>query len=158
MMEGIHISGLFATILGIGAFWVVHRWPRLKTTPARWIMLLICSLLSVPSLLAAVYYLHVLPETEWFYEMRSWKGAEYLVIFVGAAGGAAAALLPRSLTALPLFLTITVAVLPYLKPVMNPLSATDFKEQWQDEACLQSTSSTCGPASVASILRSLGVD
>lgn len=69
-----------------------------------------------------------------------------------------ASLLPRGLMLLPLLGATGFAVVPYLKPVMNPLELGSSKEQWDGDACLQSTASTCGPASTASILKSLGVD
>jgi ABC-type bacteriocin/lantibiotic exporter with double-glycine peptidase domain len=46
--------------------------------------------------------------------------------------------------------------LPYLKPVLRPLRADSWREEWQGEACLQSTPSTCGPAAAATVVRRLG--
>lgn len=115
-------------------------------------------LLSVPSILFAVYYLHVLPETEWFYEMRAVRGSEFLAVFAGAAGGFFASLLPRLLLALPLAGVIGLVLLPYAKPLLSPLDPSIIQDRWKDGACLQSTTSTCGPASLCTILRSFGVE
>ncbi|GAA5127463.1 hypothetical protein GCM10023212_32380 [Luteolibacter yonseiensis] len=40
--------------------------------------------------------------------------------------------------------------------IMSPLDRSGLKATWEDGACLQSTESTCGPASAASIMRFLG--
>ena len=114
------------------------------------------AVLAIPSLLFAVYYLHVLSERAWFYTFRSWTGTEFLVVFLGCTGGAAASLLHRFLLGVPLFAVIAVAVVPYVKPLMMPIPDSLFHEHWQDEVCLQSTPSTCGPASVSTIMKQLG--
>lgn len=54
-----------------------------------------------------------------------------------------------------LFLIATASV-PYVKPLLVPLPAEAIHDQWNGGACLQSTPSTCGPASIATILHSLG--
>jgi hypothetical protein len=74
-----------------------------------------------------------------------------------AAAGALATFLPRLLLALPLFVLLATAVVPYLKPVIMPLRDGDFMEEWVDGYCLQSTASTCGPASASTIAKSLGL-
>jgi hypothetical protein len=79
------------------------------------------------------------------------------LLFLGCAGGAAATLLPRLLFGFPLFAVLLLAVTPYIKPLIAPLPERLFKEHWQGEVCLQSTASTCGPASITTILRRLGV-
>ncbi|HEX9048847.1 MAG TPA: cysteine peptidase family C39 domain-containing protein [Verrucomicrobiae bacterium] len=98
-----------------------------------------------------------MPEYEWYYTLRSWPGSELLVVFLGCAGGVAAALLPRILLSLPLFAMLVLAVVPHLKPLLVPLSEAELNDRWQGNACLQSTDSTCGPASVASILKHFGI-
>ena len=58
-----------------------------------------------------------------------------------------------------IFLLASVAVLsvPYVKPLLVPLPDSMIHDQWEGDACMQSTPSTCGPASIATILRSLGL-
>jgi predicted double-glycine peptidase len=149
--------GAAAVVLSVVAFAVTHR--RLRSRPLSIRLLCLCgfAILAVPSLWFAVYYLHVLPEQEWLYTVRSWPGSELLVVFLGCAGGAAAALLPRLLLGVPLFAALAPAALPYLKPLLAPLPDDAFQGQSQAAVCLQSTPSTCGPASVTTILRRLGV-
>ena len=115
-------------------------------------------LLAIPSILFAVYDLHRLPERAWFYTLRSWRGSELLIVFLGGATGAFATLLPRPLLVLPLCALIAMAIVPYIKPLIGPLAENEFVERWDGDTCLQSTSSTCGPASVSTILRRLGAE
>lgn len=149
--------GAISVVASMAAFAFAQSRLGGRSFRTRAIALIVLGPLSIPSMLFAVYYLHLLPDQAWFYTLRSWMGTEFLVVFLGAAGGAAAALLPRFLTILPLFVSFTLAVIPYLKPLMMPLPDDAFHEQWEGDACLQSTASTCGPASTATILKSLGV-
>ena len=80
-----------------------------------------------------------------------------LIIPIGAAGGCFAALLPRNLAVLPFLAVAAFAFVPFLKPIIGPLPS-NFSGKWNGDICLQSTPSTCGPASVATILNSLGVE
>jgi hypothetical protein len=120
--------------------------------------LVAAGILSVPALWSAAYYFHVLPEPAWFYEFRSWPGVELLAGCVGLAGGIAAALLPRAILVVPLLGALGVAALPHVKPLMAPIPDEDFRGTWVRDVCMQSTPSTCGPASVATILRGFGTD
>ncbi len=150
--------GLVAIISGIVGFAGSHRYFNTKPFSIRIFACLVFGAFSIPSILFAIYYLHILPERAWFYTLRSWSGSELFAVFLGAAGGVLASLLPRFLLVIPLGLTVMTAAVPYLKMIMNPLKVDDLKERWEGDACLQSTESTCGPASSASILRFLGED
>jgi ABC-type bacteriocin/lantibiotic exporter with double-glycine peptidase domain len=79
------------------------------------------------------------------------------VIFLGCAAGCFATLLPRLLLVLPVCGFLAAAVVPYLKPFVYPLRNDRLQDQWEGDVCLQSTVSTCGPASICSILRNLDV-
>ncbi len=149
--------GVAAVVLSVVAFAVTHTQLRPRLISTRILYLCGFALLAVPSVWFAVYYLHILREHEWFYALRSWPGSEFLVVFLGCAGGAAAALLPRLLLGLPLFAVLALGVVPYIKPLIGPLPDDVFHEQSQGDVSLQSTPSTCGPASVTTILRRLGV-
>jgi len=150
--------GLAGVVLSVVTFALAYRWLRPRSIVARSCCFCGFGLLAIPSIWFAAYYLHILPEHAWFYTLRSWSGSEFLVVFLGCAGGAAATLLPRLLLGLPLFAVLLLAVTPYLKPLIAPLPDATFKEHWRGDVCLQSTPSTCGPASVTTILRRLGVD
>ena len=114
-------------------------------------------LLAIPGASFAAYYAHALPEPSWYYEFRSWRGTESLLILLGVAGGVVASLLPRRLLILPVFGTAAFAVAPVLKPFVRPIPQETLSDRWDAGICLQSTPSTCGAASVATILSYCGV-
>ena len=145
-----------AAVLSVGVFfWVAHA-SRNRSRRLRLLQMAVLLVCSVPSLLFVVYYLHVLPERAWFYQLRSYAGSEFWILFLGAQMGMVAASLPRLLLGVPLVALVLVAVVPYLKPILYPLPEDAFHEKWRGNACLQSTSATCGPAGVATILKALG--
>ena len=49
-------------------------------------------------------------------------------------------------------------LIPYAKPLLTPLDRSLLHERWSSGICLQSTASTCGPSSAATLLRFLGKD
>jgi hypothetical protein len=148
--------GAIAVAISILAFALTCGYLRPRATKVRVALFVAFTLLSIPSLLSAVYYLHVLPEWAWFYTLRSWSGTEFLAIFLGCASGAAATLLPRLLLGVPLFVLMVFAVVPYIKPLIWQIPADQLQDRLPGNICLQSTGSTCGPASVCTILKRLG--
>lgn len=153
----VNLIGLAAVCLSVAAFKVAFEVAKSASHGKRVLGLLVFAALGSPALLYAVYYLHVLPERPWFYELRSWPGSEFFVVPLGVSSACLAAMLPRKLLSLILLSLVALGVIPYLKPVLVPLPRNGIKDQWRDEACLQSTPSTCGPASIASILRFHGM-
>jgi len=153
-----NLVGVIAVILSAWACVLTCSRLRSQTTMVRLAFFGTFSLLALPSLLFTIYYLHVLPEWDWYYTLRSWRGSELLVIFLGCAMGAFASFLPRMLLGFPLFALLFLAAIPYIKPVFGPLGDGDFQEHWRGNAFLQSTRSTCGPASVCTILKRLGAE
>jgi hypothetical protein len=151
-----NLLGATAVFCSVVAFGLTYKQLRLRSLKVRLTFLVGFALLATPSALFAVYYLHVLPERAWFYTLRSWSGTEFLVVFLGCATAAVATLLPRRLLGVSLFALLALGAIPYLKPLIGPLPDSVFHELWQDGICLQSTPSTCGPASVTTILRRLG--
>ncbi len=137
-----------------GAYWVLRQ----RGVRLRLIALAAFTLLAVPSILYAVYYLHILPEQAWFYTLRSYRGSELLLVFLGLSAGSFATFLPRLLLAFPLFGLLLLGIVPYLKPLLSPLPSESLQEIWVGGACLQSTWATCGPASVSTMLRALQVE
>jgi ABC-type bacteriocin/lantibiotic exporter with double-glycine peptidase domain len=80
-----------------------------------------------------------------------------LVLFLGVAGGFVATLLPRVLLILPLLGVSAFSIIPIIKPFIGPIPDGALKDKWDGQVCLQSTGSTCGAASTATILKHLGV-
>jgi hypothetical protein len=152
---GYNLAGLICGVLAVGLFATAHRLALRLEPRMRWRAAVIRGLFALPALYQAAYYLHVLPEAMWFYEARSWWGSELVVLPLGAWGGCVAALLPRRVLVLPLLATTGMALGPFLKPVLAPLPETEFREVWTKDVCIQSTLATCGPASLATILRAM---
>jgi ABC-type bacteriocin/lantibiotic exporter with double-glycine peptidase domain len=77
---------------------------------------------------------------------------------LGVALGAGCALLTsRAVRWLGAVVLVGVLGLPYAKPILFPLRDAAFKERRNDGVVLQSTPSTCGPASVVNLLAAHGV-
>lgn len=149
--------GWLAVCMSVIAFQLAYKLVKPLAPKWRFCWFVILGICGFPAILYAVYYLHVLPEWAWFYELRSWRGSEFPVISLGASAACLATLLPRRLVSLLLFFSITTAAVPYIKPLLVPLPSGEIHDTWDGGACLQSTPSTCGPASIATILRSLGL-
>jgi ABC-type bacteriocin/lantibiotic exporter with double-glycine peptidase domain len=57
----------------------------------------------------------------------------------------------------PIALFVVIS-LPFIKPILDPINLDSLRTSCPDKVCLQTTYSTCGPSSAASILLSLGQD
>jgi hypothetical protein len=152
-----NLLGALALVVALVAFSLTFRVARNRSWKVRSAWLLAMGVLSVPACLMALYYLHVFPEWAWFYTLRSWPGSEFCVVPLGAASALFATLLSRTLLVLPLGGFLGASLVPYLKPLLGPIEEKDFADHWEEGVCRQSTYSTCGPASLATILRSHGV-
>lgn len=54
---------------------------------------------------------------------------------------------------------LVILAVPYLKPIIAPIQwYGPQREQWQEGVCLQTSSSTCGPACAATLLKQAGYD
>lgn len=156
-MNGINIIGLTALVVGVILCGIIYHISRRYSVGKRLCMLIASGILSIPCVLVAGYYLGVPLEHGWFYEMRSWRGSEFLVLPASIAAGVCATFLPRLCFPIPLLGLLGIGIVPYLKPLIMPLSDAEFQETWKNGICLQSTSSTCGPASIATLLRRHGI-
>ena len=148
--------GIISAVLAFIAFAITYRFAKKESTKRRLILCIPAILLALPGASFAAYYAHIFPETEGYYQFRSIPGCELLMIFVGIAGGLIASLLPRLMLVIPLFGVSAFSIVPLLKPIFGPIPAGTLKNQWDGHVCLQSTPSTCGAASTATILTYLG--
>lgn len=113
--------------------------------------------LLLSALVYAAYYLKVFYEPLWLYQFRSIAGSELLAALAGVPVGAFySALAHRSRLLFPAALCALVFA-PYLKFWLLPLNRSVLKETWSGKVCLQSTPSTCGPASAATLCRFMNV-
>lgn len=150
--------GVISAVLAFTAFFAVYRATKDKPIKTRIVLLVLALVGAIPGATFAAYYAHIFPDPAWYYEFRSIAGTELLVVFLGIAGGLFATLLPRVLLILPLLGVAAFSIAPIIKPFIGPISAGTFKDKWDGEVCLQSTPSTCGAASTATILRHLGAE
>lgn len=145
--------------MGAGvAFFVTYRNARRIALQSRILISVVAIVAALPAASFAVHYAHVFPEWSWYYQFRSRAGTELLMVFLGFAGGMVATLLHRLLLGIPLFGVIAFSIVPFMKPFIGPIASGSFDDKWQDGVCLQSTPSTCGAASTATILKLLGTD
>jgi len=118
-------------------------------------------MLGIPGFLMALYYLHWFDEAKWFYVFRSYPFSELSATGAGLFAGVLSEWLKDStLFSKPvLLLLLGLGILaPYLKPILAPLPKNRFSDQWKDGICLQSTPSSCGAASAATIFKYYGID
>ena len=159
-----HANPLFIpTIFGAAIFfWVGVRLERKAQSKAMRYCILVCGvLLALPGLLFVLYYLHVLDDAAWFYNLRTVRYTELLASGLGLLAGIAHAwwqpesIGERAVAPGALFILILI---PFVKPLLDPLDLSQLKDRCDGGVCMQSTFSTCGPASAATLLRSFGDD
>lgn len=140
---------------------LARRW---RWAPARVGLLLIGLVLAFPALVYSLSYLHWFEDEPWLLRLRWARLAEYYAAGLGLLAGTVAGWLPESRPArlvkhssiLPL--TILWLAVPFLKPLFIPITWLPMTDEWQEGVCLQSTGSTCGPASAATLLHAYGIE
>jgi hypothetical protein len=118
---------------------------------------------AAPGIIFAIYYLKIFDEPIWLYRWRAVPFSELSASGVGFLMGCLheklACKLKLSVVGkkflFPVLLLLIVSA-PYLKSIFRPMKSSQFQEKWSDGICLQSSDSTCGPASAATLLRSMG--
>jgi len=153
----VNLASYVSLLAGVLVFVAAYAFSGRQTVRLRLTLLSCSAILSIPSILVFLYYFHVLPETETFYSFRALLGSELAILFLAAAAGILSSFFSRVLLAFLLFALLLVGAAPYLKPLVSPLDTNLLQDRWKGDACLQSTLSTCGPASVASALKHFGV-
>jgi len=124
--------------------------------------LLLCGVvLACPGLLFVLYYLHLLDSAAWFYNLRTVRYTELLASGLGLLAGIGHAWWqPESIgekCAVPSALFV-LAFIPFVKPLFDPLDLSQLTNRCPGGVCMQSTFSTCGPASAATLLHAFGDD
>lgn len=136
---------------------------RLAAEPMRTGLLLAAAALCAPAAAFALYYLHIVREPAWYVELRSLPWIESLSGGCGLLAGLCEGQLPRVRSVLlgetpARRLALVLALTPFLKPVLMPIGLGGrFLDAWEDGVCLQSTMATCGPCSLATVFRVLGI-
>ncbi len=152
--------------LAFGLFGVGQHLARTSPSPRSTVLFAVLgALLASPAVLFAAYYLHLFDRAEWFYELRAARFTEILGGGIGFPAGylwralrsgryASGVLAGGAVPAVALLCLLT----PYSKSVLLPINPATMQDRWSDDICLQSTTSTCGPACVATLLRARGQD
>lgn len=142
----------------IGGVLVARRQPL---TP--WWLTALFIVSALPAICYVGYYLHLVDEPVWLYRIRAMSGAEllagtiglpvgWLMIRLGSSASQAVRLSTVGLAIAPM-----LVVIPYAKPLTTPLDRERLQARWENDVCLQSTASTCGPSSAATLLRAFGL-
>jgi len=116
-------------------------------------------ILSIPATLGILYYTHLFDNWRWFYEARTLRFSELSFAGIGFLGGTVYEWQQpenwRERAFMPLASAVVLLV-PFMKPLLDPLDLSKLQNRCSGPVCLQSTFSTCGPASAATILRTQG--
>ncbi len=128
------------------------------------VVLIVAALLAAPGVLMVAYYIHGFDSWRWFYVFRAVRGSELSAAGMGFGLGAAlyntrkfgfirVAVWPGLVLAMLALLTV-----PYAKPLLAPVNLDVFRDRWAGRVCIQSTGSSCGAASTATVLRFHGFE
>lgn len=126
----------------------------------RYIFIVVSIILFIPAFLYIFYYLHWMDDAVWYYQFRALPGTELLAAGAGVLSGVIGSvckkykLLSNSFILCLLILGIFI---PYCKSALFPVDYSSLENKWRNGFCLQSSNSTCGPASAATILGCYGI-
>ncbi len=156
---------LIPTILGTAVFFLFGIWLSGKVRLRRQAVLLalVGILAAIPAIFFVVYYTGVLGEAGWFYSFRAIPGTEISACGIGLLAGCFQKLRSNShiirrqmsVAFIP-FITLLCVMFPYLKQIFLRPDWNNFNDRWSEGVCLQSSESSCGPASAATLLKLLG--
>src|SRR5207253_2955873 len=126
----------------------------------RLVLFLSSAVLATPGLLFVFYYTHLFDNAAWFYRFRILSFTEFLPAGIGLLAGVLYSLFdPESLgekLVVPTALVVLVLI-PVVKPLLDPIELYRLSEHCDGEVCMQSTFSTCGPSSAATLLKEFGI-
>lgn len=149
--------GISCALAAVAAFFLSHFYGKKMPLAQRGRWTVAGLLLALPGASFAAYYAHWVEVPAWYYEFRSWQGSEGLLVFVGIAGGLVATFLSPVIRMLPLLAVVILVTMPFVKPFLGPFDEGALRDLWDGDVCRQSTYSTCGAASAASILKRHGI-
>lgn len=159
--------GIFVAItLGIILFIIGQRLSRtMNRKILKTVLYSVAILFCIPNFLFVAYYLHILNEPLWYVKFRSISNIEVLSSFIGFFFGFITfrdksfwkiklEVLNKYIFIICMFLIL----IPYIKPILRPVRwNAEFLNRWENGVCLQSTSSTCGLAALATVFNYYGI-
>ena len=156
---------LIPVVVGTFAFFFLGIWlsRRARSNYQISALFAVGFLTAIPAVLFVVYYTGVFGEAVWFYSFRAKPGTELAACGAGLLAGTLQAARKRnprisskmSVGFVPFILLVCVAI-PYLKQILLRPDWNNFNDRWSGSVCLQSSESSCGPASAATLLKYLG--
>ncbi len=124
------------------------------------VLLFTAILLAQPCIVSDLFYTHLLDRWIWFCTFRAAPYSELTFAGIGLlAGMLYGRMAPESFgekLVVPVALFVVLG-LPFSKSALAPVDLSLLKPVCNTEVCLQSTTSTCGPSSAATILKLHGV-
>jgi hypothetical protein len=118
------------------------------------LILILSFLLTLPGISMILYYFHFTETSNWYINFRTIPAIEISISFIGLFLG----LLSNNKNKFFLICTTLFLVLiPFIKPILRPLTIKDLTE-WKESVCIQSTGATCGPSSLATILKYYNIE
>lgn len=153
-------SAVLALVVCLATYAAGRRLAAAKPNPG---VLFAAAALCLPAAAFGLYYLHLVREPAWYVELRSVPWLEALSGGCGLLAGLLEGRLPRVRSVLvgetpARRLALLLALTPFLKPILLPIGLGGrFTDTWEDGVCLQSTMATCGPCSLATVFRALGI-
>jgi predicted double-glycine peptidase len=132
---------------------------RAGSCASRRIYLLVAVALALPCIVCDLFYTHLFDRWVWFYRFRAAPFSELFLSGIGLLAGFLyhwmdPETIGEKLVA-PVGLLILVG-LPFSKYALAPVDLSRLQTACNTEVCMQSTMSTCGPSSAATILNHYG--
>ena len=148
-------------IIAVTAFYLSRRiWARKAGRLFRFIFFIAAIILFIPAFLFVFYYLHWMDDAVWFYQFRACPYTELLAAGGGVLAGIVGAVCKqykKLSTPFVMCLLVLGIFIPHSKSAVFPVNYDSLGNKWRNGVCFQSSNSTCGPASAATILNHYGV-
>lgn len=115
--------------------------------------------LAAPGLLFVLYYTHLFDNAAWFYSIRVLPLTEFLPCGIELLAGVLHAWFEPETLGQRLLVPgalLVLVVIPFVKPLLDPIELARLRDRCEGEVCMQSTFSTCGPSSAATLLKAFG--
>lgn len=117
-------------------------------------ILILLFLLTLPGISMVLYYFHFFETPNWYINFRAIPAIEVSSSFIGLFFG----FLSNNKNKIILIcVTLFLISIPFIKPMLRPLTINGSTE-WIDSVCIQSTGATCGPSSLATILKYYNIE
>lgn len=153
---------MLSLVLGLILFVVSSKVFKVMDKPiSKTVLIIVSALLALISLIIPMAYVSdVIDAHPQYAQFRAYPYTEVLVILFAPLIGLINAWLTRRqpnrlYNCLCLMVMLVYISIPFLKPIIRPLQH-DLENQWKEGVAIQTSASTCGPSSLATILKYYG--